>query len=206
MNNAPLEIEIFSDFVCPWCYLASAVVEKLAETIPLTIKWSAFPLHPDTPQEGLLLSELLRGANLDTIHQRLYILMDELGLEHGQRNYTFNSTLAQELALWAATQTNSTSLHKLIFRAYFVHNRNLALPEVLLDLVAAAKLNVAAATAVLHNRSFRKTVEESWHRARQMQITGVPTFIAGAYQCSGFQPLQELQRFVEYVQQQQALA
>jgi len=39
-----------------------------------------------------------------------------------------------------------------------------------------------------------------------MQITGVPTFIAGAYQCSGFQPLQELQRFVEYVQQQQALA
>jgi predicted DsbA family dithiol-disulfide isomerase len=206
LDNTPLEIEIFSDFVCPWCYLASAVVEKLVLTIPLTIKWSAFPLHPGTPQEGLLLSELLRGVNLDSIHQRLYTLMDELGLEHGQRNYTFNSTLAQELALWAATQTDSTALHKLIFRAYFVHNRNLALPEVLLDLVAAAKLDVTAASAVLQKRSFCKAVEASWERARQFQITGVPTFIAGAYQCSGFQPLQELQRFIEYVQQQQALA
>jgi predicted DsbA family dithiol-disulfide isomerase len=198
MTNAPFQIEIFTDFVCPWCYLATGVVERLQQQLPLAVTWSPYPLHPGTPPEGMLLSDMLPGMDLEAAHRRLYALMDDLGLEHGERHHTYNSRLAQELALWAQTQAGGAALAPLIYRAYFVHNRNLADQQVLLDLVATAGLDVAAATAVLRERSFSKAVDKSWARARQIPISGVPTFLAGGYQLTGFHPLADLQRFVEF--------
>jgi predicted DsbA family dithiol-disulfide isomerase len=198
----PLALEMFADFVCPWCYLGNAVVTKLQGSYPLQVTRTPFPLHPSTPQEGLLLSELLRGANLDAIHARLYALMDELGLPHGNRERTYNSRLAQELAMWADTQEGGERLHGLLYETYFVHNRNLAEPEVLLQCIDEAGLDRKAAQHLLAERSFSGTVDRAWQRARNMQITGVPTFVAGGYMVSGFRPVAEMQHFFELVQEQ----
>lgn len=200
MNSAPIQLEMFADYVCPWCYLGNAVVEKLQKQYPLEVVRSPFPLHPSTPQEGLLLSELLRGVDLTAVHQRLYELMDQLGLEYGKRDKTYNSRLAQELGLWADTQNGGVRLHSLLYRRYFVHNENIAEPEVLLATVDEAGLNVDAARTVLKERSFRAAIDEAWERARRFQITGVPTFVAGGYQFSGFQPLEEMQKFIRFIQ------
>lgn len=201
MSASPLVLEIFADYVCPWCYLGNAVAEKLRTRFPLQLKRSPFPLHPSTPNEGLLLSEMLRGVDLASVHKRLYALMDELGLEHGPRDRTYNSRLAQELGLWADTQNGGDALHGLLYRAYFVHDRNLADADVLLDAARQAGLDVAAAEQVLTARSFRDALDAAWERARRFQITGVPTFVAGGYQFSGFQPLEEMEKFIRFVQQ-----
>jgi predicted DsbA family dithiol-disulfide isomerase len=204
MSAQPLTLEIIADYVCPWCYLGNAVAEKLQQQHALTLVRSPFPLHASTPPEGLLLSDLLRGMDLTAVHQRLYALMDELGLEHGQRDRTYNSRLAQELGLWADTQPGGDKIHSLIYRRYFVQNQNLAQPAVLLDIVKEAGLDVAAAEQVLTQRSFSAAVDEAWEKARRYQVTGVPTFIAGGYQFSGFQPLSEMQKFVEFVKSKAA--
>jgi predicted DsbA family dithiol-disulfide isomerase len=204
MKTTPMPIEIFVDFVCPWCYLASGVVAKLQEHTPLDVKWLPFPLHPSTPPEGMLLKDMLRGMDLEAAHKRIYALMDEIGLEHGPREHTWNSRLAQELALWAETQPGGAALPPLLYRAYFVHDRNLADIDVLLAEVAAAGLDVDEARSVLHERSFSDAVDAAWERARSYRIGGVPTFIAGGYQMTGFQPLPELQRFIDFVRDKQA--
>ena len=201
MNAQAIELEIFADYVCPWCYLGNAVVEQLQTRFLLQVKRSPFPLHSSTPREGLLLSELLRGVDLDSVHQRLYALMDELGLAYGNRDKTYNSRLAQELGLWADTQSGGDKLHGLLYRRYFVHNGNLAEPEVLLATVAEAGLDMAAARKVLTERSFRDACDEAWERARRFQITGVPTFAAGGYQFSGFHPLAEMEQFIRFLQE-----
>ncbi|MDR0780067.1 MAG: DsbA family protein, partial [Pseudomonadales bacterium] len=170
-------LELFTDFVCPWCYLGNAVLSQLSAQMPLTLQRTPFPLHPDTPAEGLLISELLAGRDLGAIHARLNLEMDKLGLPHGERRYTYNSRLAQELALWADTQATGRPLDALLYEAYFVHDRNIAKPEVLLPLVEAAGLDAAAAEAVLHQRSFSTAVDAAWERARRFGITGVPTFV-----------------------------
>ena len=90
MNSTPIQLEMFADYVCPWCYLGNAVVEKLQKHYLLEVVRSPFPLHPSIPKEGLLLSELLRGVDLTSVHQRLYALMDELGLEYGKRDEIWN--------------------------------------------------------------------------------------------------------------------
>ena len=203
-DNPKTILKIFTDFVCPWCYLASAVVEKVEQSHDIEVQWSPFPLHPDTPAEGLLLSSFL-GPNLDSIHEKLYAIMDELGLEHSSgRTMTYNSRLAQELGMWADTMDNGKALHRELYRAYFVHDHNLATKSVLLDAVSRAGLDVGEAEKVIDERTFSDAVDQAWSKARQMQISGVPTFVAGHYLTSGYQPYEELVKFLEYVQMQEA--
>jgi len=198
-------VEIFTDFVCPWCYLASAVVEKVEQSHDIDVRWSPFPLHPDTPEEGLELAAFL-GPNLDAVHERLYALMDGLGLEHSDRSKTYNSRLAQELGMWADTRPGGRALHRELYRTYFVRGKNLAHKTVLLDAVGRAGLDAAEAEKVLDERRHSDDVDAAWQRARQMQITGVPSFIAGNYLTTGFHPYEELVKFIEYVEIQQARA
>ena len=206
-ENTSLVLEVFTDYVCPWCYLASGVVEKLeASSKEVEVRWSPFPLHPDTPQEGLLLESFL-GPNLDAVHERLYGLMDELGLEHCDRTMTYNSRLAQELGMWADEQVASDkakAFHRALYRAYFARDHNLANKEVLMDVVDSSGLDVTAAEQVIDERSYSDQVDGAWARARQLQISGVPSFIAGSYMATGFQPYEEILKFLEYVEIQQA--
>ena len=68
----------------------------------MSIKWVQFPLHPETPQEGLSLEELFAGRDLDipAIQEHLKELMRLEGLPYGNRTHTYNSRLAQELSKW----------------------------------------------------------------------------------------------------------
>jgi predicted DsbA family dithiol-disulfide isomerase len=200
MSKQPVQIEIFTDFICPWCYLASGVVAKLQQELPLQVQWTPFPLNPRIPPEGMLLATMLPGMDLDSSHKRLYSLMDELGLPHGQRTRIYNSRLAQEVAMWANTQTGGAVLWGLLYRAYFVKERNLADAAVLLQVVHEAGLDVEAAGVVLAEGTFSAEVDACWQRARELQISGIPTFIAGGYQMTGYNPEAELRRFIEFVQ------
>jgi predicted DsbA family dithiol-disulfide isomerase len=199
MTTPAPQLEIFVDFVCPWCYLAYGAVRRLQETQAVNVTWSPFPLHPATPPEGMLLTDLLRGMDLEAAHKRINQLLDELGLEHGKRDRTYNTRLAQELLLWSKAQNGGDALVPALYRAYFVHNRNLAEEAVLLDAVMEAGLDVEAARTALRERSFSKAVDAEWDRARSYQITGVPAFIAGGYQMTGFHPAPELKRFLDHV-------
>lgn len=199
MTASSPPLEIFVDFVCPWCYLAFGAVSRLQAERDLDVRWSPFPLHPGTPDEGMLLTDLLRGMDLGAAHRRINALLDELGLEHGERDRTYNTRLAQELLLWSRTQNGGDKLVPQLYRAYFVHNRNLAQEDVLLDAIEEAGLDVDAARAVLRDRSFSDALDVEWHRARNYQISGVPAFVCGNYQITGFHPPAELARFLDYV-------
>ncbi|HEY0963981.1 MAG TPA: DsbA family oxidoreductase [Pseudomonadales bacterium] len=198
--TATPRLEIFVDFVCPWCYLAFGAVNRLQAERAIDVTWAPFPLHPDTPPDGMLLTDLLRGMDLDAAHRRINALLDELGLEHGERDRTYNTRLAQELLLWSRTQGDGDALVPTLYRAYFVHNRNLAHEDVLLDAVAEAGLDVNAARSALRDRSFSNALDAEWQRARGYQISGVPAFICGPYQITGFHPPAELARFLDYVE------
>ena len=86
-----------------------------------------------------------------------------------------------------------------LYRAYFVHNRNLAHEDVLLEAVKDAGLDGEAARAALRDRSFSKMLDAEWQRAGSYRISGVPAFICGAYQITGFHPAAELGRFLDHV-------
>ena len=153
-----------------------------------------FPLHPDTPSEGLLLKDLFagRGLDLDAMNARMKGLMDREGLPYSRRTHTYNSRLAQELAKWADMQPGFEKIHEALYRAYFVDGRNLADKRVLLDVAQSVGLPVDEAESILDNRTFKHEVDADWQKARQYGITGVPTFVVNGSKVVGAQPYEVL--------------
>ena len=201
MTAEPITLEIFSDYVCPWCYLSTGRVAKLKQSYDIRVKFAHFPLHPETPIEGMTLEQLF-GARGDMDMRRrrnaeMRERMEAEGLPYGERTHTYNSRLAQELGCWADTQPGGEAIHDLLFRAYFVDNRNIGDIDVLVDVAAAAGLDPVEARKAIEEHRFAAQVDENWDRARNYGITGVPTYIAKGYGVVGAQPYEVLEEFVE---------
>ncbi|REJ88013.1 MAG: hypothetical protein DWQ34_23465 [Planctomycetota bacterium] len=174
-------------------------MERLAHAYDIAVKFRHFPLHPDTPVEGLTLEELFRGRNIDipAAQQRMADLMREAGLPYGERTMTYNSRLAQELAAWADQQPGGEEIHDILFKAYFVEGRNLAEIDTLLEAAEQAGLSGTEAHEVLESRSCSDLVDADWNRSRQLGITGVPSFVAGDRGVVGAQPYEALQQLIK---------
>ena len=162
------------------------------------IKPVHFPLHPETPQEGRTLAEMFGpGKDINAMNKRISGLMAEEGLPYGARSHTYNSRLAQELGTWADTQEGGDALHEKIYQAYFVDNKNVGDVDVLVELAESVGLDGAEARKVVEERTFEEAVDADWDKARQMGVTGVPTYIAGGAGVVGAQPYEALEQLVE---------
>jgi predicted DsbA family dithiol-disulfide isomerase len=162
-------------------------------------QWVAFPLHPDTPEDGLPLEELYagRGVDIKSVMLRLKQVALELGLPLGDRKMTFNSRLAQELAKWAESKGKGDEFHDAVFRAYFVDGKNIGKVDVLADLAKSVGLPVEEARVVLGTRTFKKEVDSDWSRVHEMGITAVPTFVVNRQAIVGAQPYDALETFMK---------
>ncbi|OGQ17360.1 MAG: hypothetical protein A3C54_00220 [Deltaproteobacteria bacterium RIFCSPHIGHO2_02_FULL_60_17] len=158
----------------------------------MTIKFTHFPLHPETPAEG-------RSRPVDPARAaRMKALADEEGLPYNSgRNMSYNSRLAQELAKWAESKGKGYEIHDPLFRAYFVGVKNIARPEILLEVADRLGLPRDEAMEALESRSFKEAVDEDWRRCAKLGVNAVPTFLAGRYALVGAHPYEELERLVQ---------
>jgi predicted DsbA family dithiol-disulfide isomerase len=163
------------------------------------LKWTAFPLHPETPAEGQTLEQLFAGqaVDLDQVMERLKQAARDAGLPFSDRRMTYNSRLAQELGKWAEAQGRGEAYHRAVFQAYFVQGINIGKIEELLTLIHAIGLPAADAGTVLRERTFKPAVDQDWIRSRELGIRAVPTFVLGRESLVGAQPYQKLAALVE---------
>lgn len=194
-----LQLEVFSDYVCPWCYLGSARVGRLREDWEIDVRIVHFPLHLETPEEGQSLQQLFAGRNVDVgqMQQRMAAIMRAEGLAYGERSMTYNSHRAQQLASWAVGQDGGEAIHQALFVAYFVDNVNLANIDNLVAIAAGIGLDADRAGEILRSRRYREAVSADWERSRQLGVTGVPTYRAGDAEAVGAQPYEVLEKLVQ---------
>ncbi len=126
----------------------------------------------------------------------LTVSMADEGLEYGDRTHSYNSRLAQELAVWGDEIGVTDVLHDALFRAYFVEAQNLAKTDVLVDLAGSVNLDPIEARKVIEDRRYQSVVDAQWDRARNMGVTGVPTFIAKGFGVVGAQPYERLEELM----------
>ncbi len=179
-------------------------IEALKQEFNVTTRYIHFPLHPDTPNEGIAIKKLFANrseADLKVAGNHIRALMHEAGLAYGDRTMTYNSRLAQELGAWADAETDhGDALHNKLFEAYFVDNKNIGEASVLLALVAELGLPLARATEVLTNRLYSPEINAQWQRSWDNGITGVPTFVSHDLSVVGHQSSEVLARFVRHLQ------
>jgi predicted DsbA family dithiol-disulfide isomerase len=173
-------------------------IDQLRKNYDMAVRWKAFPLHPDTPEEGLALEELYagRGVNIKQVLARLKQVAEELGLPLEERKRTYNSRRAQELAKWTETEGKGDRFDEAVFRSYFVDGKNIGKVDELAAIAKAVGLSEKEATKVLELRTYRDAVDADWERSRALGITAVPTFVIGQRGVVGFQPYEALERFL----------
>jgi len=162
--------------------------DRLQQEFGVELHWSVFPLHPDTPPEGMDLAELFAGreAMIRDMQARLLQIAAAEGLPLTARTRTCNSRLAQELGKWAESRGKGDAFRRAVYHAYFVDGVNIGLKEEMLQIAAAAGLPPEEARAVLAARSFARAVDADWQRAGELGITAVPTHLCAGRKLTGF--------------------
>ncbi len=174
-------------------------MERLRDAYKVEFHYTLFPLHPETPEEGISLEKLFAGRSFDIAASRARLagLMAEEGLPYNKtRSMTYNSRSAQELAKWAETKPGGDAIHNALYRAYFVDGLNIALIGNLLQVVRRLGLPEDEAQEALSSRRFRDAVDQDWQRCREWGITAVPTFSVGKRRLVGAQSYEELERLI----------
>jgi len=162
------------------------------------LKYTHFPLHPEVAAGGLRLVDLFKGRAMDVqaAQERLREACAAEGLEFVARERTYNTRMAQELGVWAEGRGHP-EVHEAFFRATFVDGVNTGDRDAVVAVVAGLGLDAEEARAVLAEGSSRVRVDADWSRARQLGITGVPTYVSAGRGVVGAQPYATLVRLAE---------
>lgn len=172
-------------------------IDQLQQEFELECRYHPFPLHPETPPEGVSLEQLFGGRlDIPAALAQLAQVADSLGLPFGSRSHTYNSRNAQELGLWAAQQGRFKPYLDAVYHAYFVEGLNIAREEELLRISAAAGLDAIAARPILQQRSYAAALDHAWQQARAAGIGAVPTLRCGGRELVGFQTLEACRQLV----------
>ncbi len=164
----------------------------------MDIRWTAFPLHPETPEEGQTLEEFFAGRlDIQQIMTRLKKAAQDSGLPFGDQKMIYNSRLAQELSKWAGTKGQEGPFHQAIFQANFVQGINIGKIDELQKLAECIGLPGKEAGEILGKRAFKMAVDSDWARSRSLGIQAVPTFVLNGNSLVGAQPYEKMGKFLE---------
>ena len=193
-NAAPLNIDIVSDVVCPWCYIGKRHVEqaisKWQEKHPdaaVNVRWHPFQLNPDLPLEGTdrkrYLEEKFGGRQrAKEIYARVAAAGRNAGLELNFDGILKQPNTLAAHALIAYAQTADDGAHadavaERLFKAYFVEGEFIGDLDVLVAIAVECGLDADATRAVLSERATLDQIAAQDVNVRQQGITGVPFFI-----------------------------
>jgi predicted DsbA family dithiol-disulfide isomerase len=194
-----LPITVYSDVICPWCYVGKRRLEKAlgVSDAPAEVQltWLPFELNPDMPAEGITRAEYRMrkfGAERATeLDRNMTETGHEVGIDFAfdRMQRTPSTKLAHRLIWEAGRQGRQNEIVNRLFRAYFEEAQDIGEATVLTKLAGEAGLDAAGVAQALDSTESLDAVVELAEQGRAMGIQGVPFFILlGKYGVSGAQP------------------
>ena len=172
-------------------------IEQLCREFDLLLRWTVFPLHPETPLRGRELSELFAGRmDVPKVMADLKKMAEGLGLPFAKRTHTYNSRHAQELGKWAKQLGQGDAFRAAIYHAYFAEGRNIAKVSELTAICESLDFSTMDALQVLDDGRFSAEVDADWERARKVGVSSVPTHNYGNHTLTGFQDYSAFQHLI----------
>jgi predicted DsbA family dithiol-disulfide isomerase len=202
-----MQVEIWSDVVCPWCYIGKrrfeAALADFKHRDQVTITWKSFELDPNAPRasEDTLNQMLAKKYGMSVekaaaANQRVTALAAQEGLEyHLEQAHPGNTFDAHRLIHFAAAQGLQGEMKERLMRAYFTEGQPIGETETLVKLAAEVGLDPAKARIALASDSYADEVAADEKEARVLGISGVPFFVIDEkYGISGAQPTELFQQ------------
>lgn len=190
MTTTPLSIDVFSDVVCPWCFIGKRRLERALDLFaqqhpdqpaPL-VRWSAFQLNPDLALEGISREQYLSqkfGSRSTEIYDRVKGVGQSVGIEFRFDLITHqpNTLKAHSLLMVAQNPEQQWSLKEAILQAYFINGADLSLDSTLTQIASSVGMAQKEIDAALNEEGIHQAVRDKDRSARELGINGVPFFI-----------------------------
>ena len=178
-NKPELRVTVFSDYICPFCYIGDARLNKLRHEYNLKVNWCFLEIHPETPAEGMSVTELdYTAEQFRDLMQGYYQMAGAEGLKVSKHRYTTNSHRALLLAEAAKGDGAEVfyRLHNRLFEAYFGEEQNIGDEEVLRQLADACGIKTKTVEKAWSDPSYAQRLAQNLAAARELNVTGTPTY------------------------------
>lgn len=206
-----IKVEIWSDIVCPFCYIGKRKFEQALAQFPnpeaIEIEWKSFLLDPEKiPNTTMDVYDNLaqrygkdRSWSIER-HQSVSEQAKTVGLEyHFEKAVNTNTWKAHQLIQLAKSLGKGDEIEELLFRAYFTEGKNLNSSETLAEIGHEAGISKDDVLYHLEKQSFYPAVQADLEEARNIGVQGVPFFVFDRkYAVSG---AQDPQVFLETLMQ-----
>lgn len=203
MNERTLTVDVYSDVICPWCYVGKRRLERALKTwdgVPVNIRWRPFQLNPTMPRNGMDRRQYLEAKfGGPEAARSIYDQVSAAGANEGisfafeRIARTPNTFNAHRLIWLSGHQGKQDEMVEMLFRQYFLEGGDIGNIDTLSQAAAQAGLDQAATETFLTGDEGVGEVKAEEAAGHRLGIRSVPYFVVnGAHTLSGAQPPEQL--------------
>ena len=206
-----IPLDIYSDPICPWCYIGTIHLERALETLnenPFQIKWHPFQLNPEMPKNGMDRKKYLeqKFGSISGFASAYHPVIEHtknfnIDLKLDKIQTTPNTMNAHRIINWAVLEDCQNKIVSELFKAYFVNGLDLGNNNILAKLASKYFMDEKSILRLLNSDNDISKIIDKDRTARRMGIKAVPMFIvADQYAVSGAQTADLWQTVVKDIQ------
>ncbi|WP_301108535.1 DsbA family oxidoreductase [Sporosarcina sp.] len=213
-----MKIEVWSDYVCPFCYIGKRRLEDGLKQSGLKgkaeVEYKAYQLDPNTPiasdlslLEGLAAKYSVSLAEAENMMKNIEEQAKTVGLHYQvDKMKTSNTMDAHRLAKFAKLHGKESQITERLLHGYFVEGERIDTEEVLLAIAKEVGLDAEQTKAMLNSDDFAEQVQEDIDEAREIGVQGVPFFVINRkYAISGAQPTEAFVEALEKIAKEEGI-
>jgi len=188
LEKPQLRLTLFTDYICPFCFIGDLRLQRLQEDYDVLINFRFIEIHPDTPQLGTTVD------SLDYSHEQWQGMMDGLVEMAQEEGITLApvSLLAnshQALLLAEAVKKEGREIfykfNQALYEQYFLSGINIGDDEVLREIAQASGVSDEVIDEAWSDPEYEKTLQMNMSMAVKAGVTGTPTFFIGQQRLTG---------------------
>lgn len=195
-----INFKIFSDYIWPFCYIGKGIVDRLKKDYPIDDQWVSFELHPETPPEGMLLSERFKGFDLSSFYEQLRTRGKEVGVVFGTHTLLSNSRSALMASEYARDRGRYDAFHENMFHAYFTEGLDIGKPDVIAAVAKKSGLDEKESLKAIRDGRYASRLNDARKEGQLLGLTGIPLFIINnKHQITGAQPIETFRSYLDKI-------
>ena len=200
LSKPELKVTVFSDYICPFCYVGDARLKRLRARYELKVNWCFLVIHPETSSAGQAVSSLNYPA--ETWKAMMATLREMATEEHlplGEHEFTTNSRSALRLAEAAKFIDPAVfyRLHAHLFEAFFAAGRNIGDRDCLRSLALDAGMTDAQIVSAWQDEAVSRRLQQHLKAAQELRVEATPTFFIGERRLDGAVSVHQLYQAAE---------
>lgn len=186
-----IKIDIYSDYIWPFCYVGMGLVEELKKEYDIEDRWLGLEIHPETPIDGVDLNKRFGSSQLEGMKDNLDHMGQQYGIKFGDLNFMPNSHNALEAAEYARNVGKLHEYHKELMEAFFRDSKDIGNVHILTEIGEKVGLDSKDLTDSIKEKRFESKLKQDARKAHSMGINSTPTFmINNEHMIVGTQPIE----------------